>query len=111
MMYKERLCPFVFHADFECFCVKEDRHKEDGEDDTINASNTASSSHETPPRLKTKSKQTTRKHESNHEPNSHSINIEVREDYIDIVNKKTTLNYFIYIETKMNMQLNHLYTR
>ena len=23
MMYKEKLCPFVCQADFECFCVKE----------------------------------------------------------------------------------------
>jgi len=27
MMYKEKLCPFVFHADFECFCVKEHKMK------------------------------------------------------------------------------------
>ena len=55
--------------------------------------NTASSSNETPPHLRMKNKETTRKVESNHEPNSYSINIEVGEDYIDIVNK-TTFNVF-----------------
>ena len=66
-------------------CVKE--HKHEDEDDNNNASNTASSSNETPPHLR-KKKETTRKIESNHEPNSYSINIEVGEEYIDIVDKK-----------------------
>ena len=83
---------------------------EDNEDENSNNSNTASSNHETPPHLRKKNKQTTRKVDSNHEPNSYSSNIEVREDYIDIISK-TTLNCFINIEMKMKMQLNHLYTR
>ena len=103
LMYKEKLCPFVRHAFFECFCVKEHKN-EDDEDDDSNASNTTSSNNEilgasgtpfrggetpssTPPHLRKKNKQTTRRIESNHEPNSYSINIEVKEDYIDRVNK------------------------
>ena len=84
MVYKERLCPFVCHADFECFCVKE--HKHDEED-------TATSSNE--PNLK-KAKQTTRTVESNHNPNSYSINIEVREDYVDIVNKHNLKLFYLH---------------
>ena len=30
MMYKEKLCPFVYQADFGCFCVKE--YKNDDEE-------------------------------------------------------------------------------
>ena len=69
------------------FVLKEARH----EYDKSNASNTASSSHETPPHLRKKNKQITRKNESNHEPNSFSINIEVREDFIHIVNKNNPI--------------------
>jgi len=43
-----------------------------------------------------KRKKTTRKNESNHAPNSYSINIEVNEEYIDIANKN-------------NLQLFHLH--
>ena len=50
-MYKEKLCPFVRQADFECFCVKEHKHEDGDEDDNNNASNTASSSNEAPPHL------------------------------------------------------------
>ena len=87
IMHKEKLCPFVCLADFECFCVKEHKNEDQDEDDNNNASNVASSSGEAPLHLLKMKKETTRKTESNHEPNSHSINIEVGEDYIDIVHK------------------------
>ena len=44
MVYKEKLCPCVCHADFECFCIKQ----ENVEDDVNN--------------------KTKRKIESNHDP-------------------------------------------
>ena len=46
MMYKEKLCSSVYHADFECFCVKEHKNEDEYEDDNNNALNTASSSNE-----------------------------------------------------------------
>ena len=96
MMYKEKLCPFVCRADFECFWSKEHRNEDGYDDDNNNASNTASSSNETPPHLGNNKTQTTRKVESNHEPNSYAINIEVREDYIDIVNKNNLQLFYLH---------------
>lgn len=54
MVYKEKLCPFVCHADFECFCVKEHKHDEEDEVEHMNDSDTATSSNE--PHLKKQSK-------------------------------------------------------
>ena len=56
MVYKETLCPFECHTDFECVCVKEHKHDKEGEVEHINDSDTATSSNETPPHLKKQSK-------------------------------------------------------
>ena len=41
-------------------------------------------------------KQTPRKNESNHAPNSYSISIEVSEEYIDIVNKNNLQLFYLH---------------
>ena len=96
MMYKEKLCPFVFQADFECFCLKEYRNDDGENEDNNNGTNTASSSTETPPHLQNNKRQTTRTNKSNHAPNSCSINIEVSAEYIDIVNKTNLQLFYLH---------------
>ena len=41
-------------------------------------------------------KQTARNNESNHAPNSYSINIEVSEEYIDIANKNNLQLFYLH---------------
>ena len=41
-------------------------------------------------------KQTARKNESNHAPNSYSVNIEVSEEYIDTANKNNLQLFYLH---------------
>jgi len=61
MMYKEKLCPFVCQADFECFCVKEYKNEDEEHEDNNNDSNTAPSSNECPPHLQKNKKTNSKK--------------------------------------------------
>ncbi len=62
----------------------------------MTGSDTATSSNDTPPPHIKQAKQTTRKVESNHDPNSYSIHIGVIGDYMDIVNKNNLQLFYLH---------------
>jgi len=84
---------FVKHT-LNASVLKNIENKDEEHEDKNNDTITTSSSNETPPHWhKTKTKQTARKIESNHAPYSHSSNIEVSEEYIDIANKSNLQSF------------------
>jgi hypothetical protein len=110
-MYKEKLCPFVWQVDFDCFCVKEYKNEDEQNEDSNNDTNTASSNNETPPLLQ---KNQTHKQQGN-------LRVIMRQIVTKFILKKvkniliyyikTTFNHSIHIEMRLRMLLNHLYIR